>query len=71
MTLVLLNSATSEWKVQLDLGGFGAKRALRRQTTKDAPWTTEDVSTEDQSVVTLPSRSMNTIVFTKNDELPE
>jgi glucuronoarabinoxylan endo-1,4-beta-xylanase len=71
LTLVLLNSASRESTLKLDLGAFGAKHALWRQTTEDAPWTTEGVSTDDQSVITLPSRSINTLVFTKNDELPE
>jgi glucuronoarabinoxylan endo-1,4-beta-xylanase len=71
LTVVLLNSSSSTAKVELSLGGFGAKHALLRQTTEDEAWATLVASTDHESTVTLPSRSMTTVVLTTNDELPE
>jgi glucuronoarabinoxylan endo-1,4-beta-xylanase len=71
LCIVLLNRANDKQSFTLDLGDFEPKQSLRVETTHEASWQTKKSIEGAKSDLTLPPRSITTLVVTLNDTLPE
>jgi glucuronoarabinoxylan endo-1,4-beta-xylanase len=71
LSIVLLNRSTENKEFTLNLGSFEPKQSMRIETTAEASWQKKAPLDGAKSNLTLPGRSITTIVATLNDTLPE